>query len=55
MKKKDADGGNFEVLYRREYTLKPVPPRAKPKGQLRRLRPAVEHAARRAERARQIV
>jgi VWFA-related protein len=25
VKKKDADGGNFDVIYRREYTLKPLP------------------------------
>jgi len=25
MKKKDADGSNLEVMYRREYTLKPLP------------------------------
>lgn len=32
VKKKEADGGNFEVLFRREYTLKPVPTAARPKG-----------------------
>jgi VWFA-related protein len=31
VKKKDAEGGNLEVTYRREYTLKPVPTAAKPK------------------------
>ena len=30
LKKKD-EGGDFELLYRREYTLKPVPTAAKPK------------------------
>jgi len=25
VKKKEADGGNFDVIYRREYTLKPLP------------------------------
>jgi VWFA-related protein len=29
MKKKDADGSNLEVMYRREYTLKPLPAAAK--------------------------
>src|SRR5688572_21736721 len=29
IKKKDVDGGNFEVMYRREYTLKPVAAPAK--------------------------
>jgi VWFA-related protein len=31
VKKKDADGGNLELLFRREYTLKPVPTAARPK------------------------
>jgi len=31
MNKKDADGSNFDVMYRREYTLKPVAAQAKPK------------------------
>ena len=31
LKKKD-EGGDFELLYRREYTLKPVPTAAKPRG-----------------------
>jgi hypothetical protein len=25
VKKKEADGGNFDIIYRREYTLKPLP------------------------------
>ena len=29
LKKKDADGNNFEVTYRREYNLKPLPAAAK--------------------------
>jgi hypothetical protein len=31
VKKQDADGGNLELLYRREYTLKPVPTASQPK------------------------
>jgi VWFA-related protein len=31
MSKKDAEGGNFELMYRREYTLKPVPAQSKPR------------------------
>jgi VWFA-related protein len=31
MKKKDADGNNLEVMYRREYSLKPMPAVAKPR------------------------
>ena len=31
LKKKDADGGNLDVTYRREYTLKPVAAAAPPK------------------------
>jgi VWFA-related protein len=31
MKKQDPDGGNLEVMYRREYTLKPLPAAAKPR------------------------
>jgi hypothetical protein len=31
MTKKDAEGNNLEVMYRREYTLKPVPTGAKPR------------------------
>jgi hypothetical protein len=31
MQKKDADGSNLEVMYRREYTLKPLPANAKPR------------------------
>ncbi len=31
MKKKDADGSNLEVMYRREYSLKPLPALAKPR------------------------
>jgi hypothetical protein len=29
--KKDQEGGNFDLMYRREYTLKPLPANAKPK------------------------
>ena len=29
MNRKDADGGNLDVMYRREYTLKPLPAAAK--------------------------
>jgi hypothetical protein len=29
--KKEQDGGNFDTIYRREYTLKPMPVAAKPK------------------------
>ena len=32
LKKKDADGGNLELMYRREYTLKPVAAQSKPRG-----------------------
>jgi len=31
LKKQDADGGNFELMYRREYTLKPVAAQSKPR------------------------
>jgi len=31
VKKKGQDGGNLEVMYRREYTLKPLPAQAKPR------------------------
>jgi VWFA-related protein len=31
LKKKDVDGGNLEVLFRREYTLKPLPTAKKPR------------------------
>jgi hypothetical protein len=31
VKKPDAGGGNFDLTYRREYTLRPVPTAAKPK------------------------
>jgi VWFA-related protein len=31
VKKKDQDGGNLDVMYRREYTLKPLPAVAKPR------------------------
>ena len=31
VKKKDADGGNLELMYRREYTLKPVGAQTKPR------------------------
>jgi hypothetical protein len=32
LKKKDAEGNNLEVLYRREYSLKPMAGAAKTKG-----------------------
>ena len=32
LKKQDSDGGNFELMYRREYTLKPVAAQSKPRG-----------------------
>ena len=31
LKKQDSDGGNFELMYRREYTLKPVAAQSKPR------------------------
>ena len=31
MQKKDADGSNLEVMYRREYSLKPLPAAGKPR------------------------
>lgn len=31
IKKKEGDGGDFDVSYRREYTLKPLPTAAKPR------------------------
>ena len=31
IQKKDAEGGNFDLIFRREYTLKPVPTAAEPK------------------------
>lgn len=31
LKRKDADGGNLDVIYRREYTLKPIAAAAPPK------------------------
>jgi hypothetical protein len=31
VQKADPDGGNFELTYRREYVLKPLPTAANPK------------------------
>jgi VWFA-related protein len=31
LKKKDTDGGDFSMIYRREYTLRPVPAAAQPR------------------------